>query len=192
MSRGGRSQQVPTDVADRGPQEDPETVARRILLARLTDQPRTRAELAGFLAARHVPAEVADRVLDRFTEVGLIDDGAYARAWVRSRMAGRGLARRALAAELRRKGVPDEVARVALDEVDPDEEVEAARSLVRRKLRSTRGFEPPVRTRRLIAMLARKGYGAGVAYRVVREEVADADDLLAEGTEPPGPDVLST
>lgn len=153
-------------------------MARRILLTRLTDQPRTRAELAAHLATKGVPAEVATRILDRFTEVGLIDDAAYARAWIGSRLAGRGLARRALAAELRRKGVPDEIARAALDEVDPDDEIEAARRLVRRKLRTTAGLAPQVRTRRLVAMLARKGFGAGIAYAVVREEVAEAADLL--------------
>jgi len=118
MSGARGSLRPPADVTDRGPAEDPESVARRILLARLTDQPRTRAELAGFLAAKDVPDEVATRLLDRFTEVGLIDDAAFARAWITSRLAGRGLARRALASELRRKGVSDEVAREALDEID--------------------------------------------------------------------------
>lgn len=171
-------------------------MARQILRARLTDQPRTRAELAGSLAAQEVPEDVATRLLDRFTEVGLIDDAAYAQAWVRSRQAGRGLARRALAVELRRKGVPDEIAREALDEVDPDDEAEAARQLVRRKLRGTVGFTPQVRTRRLVAMLARKGHGAEVAYAVVREEVAGAAELLeqaggGEGTEDRSSDVYS-
>ena len=168
----------PDDVADRGQAEDPESVARRILLARLTDQPRTRAELAGFLAAKDVPDEVATRLLDRFTEVGLIDDAAYARAWISSRLAGRGLARRALAAELHRKGVPDVIAREALDEIDPDDEAAAAHRLVRRKLPGMARLAPEVRTRRLVAMLARKGFPAGLAFAVVREEVAEAADLL--------------
>ncbi len=175
----------PDDVAGRGPAEDPESVARRILLARLTDQPRTRAELAGFLAAKDVPDEVATRLLDRYTEVGLIDDAAYARAWVSSRLTGRGLARRALASELRRKGVPDEVAREALEEIDPDDEVTAAHRLVRRKLPGMARLAPEVRTRRLVAMLARKGFPAGVAFAVVREELAEAAELL-EALELPG------
>jgi regulatory protein len=145
----------------------------------LTDQPRTRAELAGFLAARDVPDEVATRLLDRFTEVGLIDDASYARAWIRSRLAGRGLARRALAAELRRKGVPDEIAREALDEIDPDDEAAAAHRLVRRKLPGMARLAPEVRTRRLVAMLARKGFPAGLAFAVVREEAADLLDSCA-------------
>ena len=103
-------------------------MARKILLDQLTGQARSRSELAGKLAKKGVPDELADRLLDRFEEVGLVDDEAFARAWVQSRQPGKGLARRALAQELRRKGVDDEVARVALDEVDPDDEVEAARA----------------------------------------------------------------
>ena len=178
MSGARGSLRPPADVTDRGPAEDPESVARRILLARLTDQPRTRAELAGFLAAKDVPDEVATRLLDRFTEVGLIDDAAFARAWITSRLAGRGLARRALASELRRKGVSDEVAREALDEIDPDDEVMAAHRLVRRKLPGMARLTPDVRTRRLVALLARKGFPAGVAFAVVRAEIAEAAELL--------------
>ena len=158
------------------PDADPEAVARQILLRRLTDQPRSRAELAEALAKRQVPDGIAHRLLDRFTEVGLIDDEAFARAWVESRMAGKGLARRALAAELRRKGIDDQLAREVLDGVDADEEDAAARAVVRRKLRTTRGLDPQVRMRRLVGALARKGYPPGAAMRVVREEMA-ADEV---------------
>ena len=153
------------------PDADPEAVARQILLRRLTDQPRSRAELAEALAKRHVPEEVATRLLDRFTEVGLIDDEAFARAWVQSRMTGKGLSRRALAVELRRKGIDDDLARGVLDGVDADEEDASARAVVRRKLRTTSGLDPQVRMRRLVGALARKGYPPGVAMRVVREEM---------------------
>ena len=118
----------PEDPGAAGPDADHEAVARKILLDQLTGQARSRSELSGKLAKKGVPDEVAARLLDRFEEVGLVDDEAFARAWVQSRQPGKGLARRALAQELRRKGVDDEVARVALDEVDPDDEVEAARA----------------------------------------------------------------
>jgi len=161
------------------PDADPEAVARQILLRRLTDQPRSRAELAEALAKRHVPDDVATRLLARFTEVGLIDDEAFARAWVQSRLTGKGLARRALAVELRRKGIDDDLARQVLDGVEPDDQDAAARAVVRRKLRSTRGLDPQVRTRRLASALARKGYSPGAALRVVREELA-AEDVPVE------------
>ena len=171
----------PEDTAVQVPEADAEAVARTILLDQLTGRARTRSELATKLSSRGVPDGIATRLLDRFEEVGLVDDEAFARSWVQSRQPGKGLARRALAQELRRKGVDDEVARVALDEVDPDDEVEAARTLVRRKLRTVARLDRDVAVRRLTGMLARKGYPAGVCFRVVREELAalghDTDDV---------------
>ena len=151
----------PEDLERLGPPEDPEAVARKILLDQLTGRARSRSDLAAKLAQREVPEEIATRLLDRFEEVGLVDDAAFARGWVEQRQSGRGLARRALAQELRRKGIDDEVAREALDEIDPDDEVAAARTLVRRKLRTVRGLEQQVAVRRLTGMLARKGYPGG-------------------------------
>ncbi len=159
-----------------GPDADPESVARKILLDALTGQARSRQELRDKLAKRDVPADLAERLLDRFTEVGLVDDQAFARSWVESRQRSRGLARRALAQELRRKGVDDETARTALDDLDPADEEEAARTLVRKKLRSLRGVDRTTATRRLAGLLARKGYPAAMAFAVVREELGAAED----------------
>ncbi|TCC17063.1 regulatory protein RecX [Kribbella speibonae] len=150
---------------------DPYSVARTILLDKLTGQPRTRAELADLLAEREIPDKVADAVLDRFTDVGLIDDAAFANAWVESRHRGRGLGKRALAQELRRRGVDDQLARDALDELQPEQEEERARELVRRKMRSMRSLERQVAMRRLLGMLARKGYPGGLAMTVVKQEL---------------------
>jgi regulatory protein len=166
----------PPDRAVEVPEADAEAVARKILLDQLTGQARSRQQLSDKLAAKNVPTDVATRLLDRFEEVGLVDDEAFARSWVASRGAGggRALARRALAQELRRKGVDDEVARLALDEIDPDDEREAARALVRKKLRSLSRVDDVTATRRLVGMLARKGYGSGLSFAVVREELATA------------------
>jgi regulatory protein len=161
---------------------DPEAVARKILLDTLTGQARSRQELAAKLAKRGVPDELGARLLDRFTEVGLIDDAAYARQWVESRHRSRGLAPRALAQELRRKGVDDDDAKAALEQIDEDDQRKAARALVDKKLRSMRGLDHQVATRRLAGLLARKGYGAGLAFSVVREALAEAgeDDELGD------------
>ncbi|HSE10243.1 MAG TPA: regulatory protein RecX [Nocardioidaceae bacterium] len=161
----------PDDPALLGPEADAEEVARKILLDQLTGQARSRAELASKLAKRRVPEEVAERLLTRFEEVGLIDDAAFARSWVDSRQSGKGLGRRALAQELRRKGIDEEVARETLAEVEPEDEEEAARALVRRKLRTLRGVDRATATRRLAGMLARKGHSGEVVWRVVREEL---------------------
>jgi regulatory protein len=130
---------------------------------------------------------VADEVLSRFEEVGLINDGAFADAWVESRHHGRGLARRALAQELRTKGVDSTLIDEAVSQLDSEQEETTARELVDRKLRSTRGLDRDKRLRRLAGMLARKGYSQGMALRVVRqaleEEGEDTEFLGDEGDE---------
>jgi regulatory protein len=179
---GGAPAGPPPDPVAQGPDADPESVARKILLDALTGQARSRQELRDRLAKRQVPDELAERLLDRFGEVGLVDDEAFARSWVESRRRSRGLARRALAQELRRKGVDDETVATALDDVDPDQEEQAARLLVQKKARSMPGLDPAVATRRLVGLLARKGYSPGLAYRIVRDELGslrDADDPSA-------------
>jgi regulatory protein len=168
------------------PPRDPYEQAREICLRQLAVRPRTRAELAQALKKRDVADEVAGVVLDRYDEVGMIDDAAFARAWVTSRHHGRGLASRALAQELRRKGVEAEVAAEALAELDPDTEAGTALELAVKKLRTMRG-EPDAVFRRLVGMLARKGYSGGVAVRAVKEALAarSADDAeLAELIDP--------
>lgn len=110
-------------------------------------------------------------MLDRFSDVGIIDDVAFAHAWVSSRHSGRGLAGRALGRELRQRGVDPEVIADAVAELDPDDERATATALVRRRARQLTGVPPEVATRRLLGLLARKGYSAGVAYPIVRAEL---------------------
>src|SRR5579863_3487516 len=148
---------------------DPAARAREVCLRLLTLAPRTRAQLADALRKRGVPDEVANAVLGRYADAGLIDDAAFARAWVESRHYSRGLAGRALRAELRQRGVGDDQIRDAIEDLGPDAEVATARRLVERKLASTRGLPPEARIRRLAGTLARKGYSPGLAFRVVRE-----------------------
>lgn len=186
------AERVDAAGADRTSDADPETVARAICLRLLTDRARTRQELAQALRRRGVPDDAANSVLDRFDDVGLIDDQAFAAQWVRSRHAYRGLGRRALAVELRRKGVADGVAGEALAAVDTESEERRARDLVERRLRGLRTDTDEHRAaagRKLVGMLARKGYGAGIAYRVVREALAALGAELEElASEPPADD----
>ncbi|WP_240770142.1 regulatory protein RecX [Nocardioides sp. GY 10127] len=147
-------------------------MARTILLEQLTGRARSRAELRTKLDAKLVPEEISEALLDRFEEVGLVNDEAFARAWVSSRQSSKLLAPRALAQELRRKGVDDETARTVLEEeVQPEDEEAAARALARKKLRTMRNLDDEVALRRLLGALGRKGYGGELVYRVAREEV---------------------
>jgi regulatory protein len=161
---------------------DPESAARGICLRALTGAPKTRQQLADVLAKRGIPDDAAEAVLDRFTEVGLIDDAAYARAWVSSRQAGRGLARRALSAELSAKGVEPDVAAEAVGEVDDEDERAAAQRLVERRLGAMRRLDRATATRRLMGMLARKGYSGSLAAAVILEALdgAGADGAVDE------------
>jgi regulatory protein len=148
---------------------DPEARARQICLRLLTIAPRTRAQLAQALHRRGVPDKAAENVLSRFTDVGLIDDAAFARAWVESRHHSRGLSRRSLSAELRRQGVESDEIREAVETLDPEQEVATARRLVEQKLAGTRGQPPEVRVRRAAGTLARKGYPPGLIFRLIKE-----------------------
>ncbi|MFG3094066.1 recombination regulator RecX [Streptomyces sp. NPDC048202] len=162
---------------------DPAEKARNICLRLLTGTPRTRKQLADALRKREIPDEVAEEVLSRFEEVGLINDSAFADAWVESRHHGRGLARRALARELRTKGVDSALIDEAVGQLDSEQEEATAHELVDRKLRATRGLDRDKRLRRLAGMLARKGYPEGMALRVVRqalEEEGEDTEFLAE------------
>ncbi|WP_083323371.1 regulatory protein RecX [Kytococcus sp. HMSC28H12] len=160
----------PEDPAQQDAEADPHEVARAIVLRQLTAAPRSRRQLEDKLAQRGCDPEVARVVLDRMEAVGLVDDEAYAHMLVRSQQQGRGLARRGLAHELRRKGIDEEVAQQALaDEVTPDGERARAEQLVAKKLRTMSGLDRQVKTRRLAGMLARKGYSGEVAYSVIRE-----------------------
>ncbi len=159
---------------------DPEAAARELCLHLLTTRPRTRAELADALRRRGMPGAVATAVLARFAEVGLIDDAAFARAWVESRHHSRGLARRALSAELKQRGVNGQDITAAVGALDPEDELATARRLVAKALPASRGRPLPVRIRRLVGLLARKGYPAPVAYRVVREALDQEGADLAE------------
>ena len=155
-------------------------MAREIALRQLSVGPRTRAQLAEAMGRRGVAEDVVERVLDRFEEVQLVDDAQFARQWVESRHAGRGLARRALSHELRRRGVDDDVLRDAVDVIGDEQELEAARELVRRRWPSMRGDDPARRVRRLAGMLARKGYGAGTAHRAIREVAGEQAMALTD------------
>ncbi|GGK27503.1 hypothetical protein GCM10010124_20100 [Pilimelia terevasa] len=171
-------------------ERDPAEFARDICLRQLAARPRTRAELARALRGKGVPDDVAEPILERYAEVGMIDDAAFAQAWVTSRHQGRGLARRALVQELRQRGVSTDDAAEALSGLDTETETTTARALVRRRLRAVARLEYQAAFRRLVSMLARKGYPAGIAVAVVREELAAvADEAGAwDGVEAPDDD----
>lgn len=156
--------------------------ARALCLRLLTARARTRAELEGRLAERGYPDDVSAAVLDRLEQVGLVDDEDFAEQWVRSRRINAGKGKRALAAELRSKGVDSEVITATLAGIDAGAERTRAEQLVRDKLRREKLGDPSDRdsenkvVRRLIGMLVRRGYGQTMALDVVTAELANERD----------------
>lgn len=175
-TRGGRGPWAaePPEDADTGPDADQESVARTIVLRKLTAQARSREELAKALKQKQVPEEVSDQVLDRMEEVGLVDDTEFARSWVSSRQSRRHLSKGALRRELMTKGIDKDRIDEALEQVEPDDERAAAMALAQKKLRSMSNLERPVKYRRLAGALGRRGFGSGVVTSVL-SEVLDAD-----------------
>lgn len=155
------------------PVEGPEAVAREIVLRKLAAQARSRGELAKALAERRVPEPAAAEVLDRFEEVGLVDDAAFAESWVRSRQSRRHLSKRVLRQELVRKGVGRDEIDNALEQVGSDDEYAAAEELAAKKLRTMSGLDRAVQYRRIAGVLGRRGFGPGTISQVLTEVLDD-------------------
>jgi regulatory protein len=153
---------------------DPYATARIICLRLLAAAPRTRAQLARALGRRGVPAQAGEAVLNRFTELGLIDDVAYATAFVASRSGSRASGRRGIAAALAERGVDAEVAATALESLQPEDEAAAAAQFARSRAGRFVGLPREVAVRRLAGQLTRRGFPASVVFRVVDEALSDA------------------
>lgn len=166
--------------------------AKAICFDLLAARPRSEDELRQALRRTGFDHDTGERLLGKLAASGLIDDVEFAESWVRSRHTQQGLARKALEEELKRKGVDGEVAARAAGHIDSGSEEQRARELVRKRLRSMRGVDDRTAMRRLLGMLGRKGYGQGLAYSVIRDELADAehdspelDDASGDSTELP-------
>jgi regulatory protein len=143
--------------------------ARNIVLNQLNFMPRSRKELETTLAKRHIEPDVAKSVLDRFEEIGTVDDVAFAELLIRSRCNTKRVSRSVLRQQLRQKGVDQEIIEDALMVITDDDELRMATELVERKARAMSRLEPQVRKRRLFGLLARKGYNTSIALRVIQD-----------------------
>lgn len=156
------------------------TKAMNSAMWHLDQSMKTRKEIADKLALKAVPTDIIEETLDKLEEVGFLNDANYAEVFVRSRTEGRGLGKRRISMELRRKGVDEDLVAEALDEVDDETEKNIARDLVDKRLRSTQGLERSKRVNRLVGFLARRGYNGSMAYQVVKEALDEEGDLEEE------------
>ena len=152
--------------------------AKQVLLRRLSNAPRTRKELAKDLKDKDISDEVANLALDRFEEVGLINDQALASNYVSSQHERKGLGKNALRQQLRAKGVSDDVALEAVSQISDDQEFQAAFALACKKIRSLQRDDAKTQLRKIVGVLARKGYSSNLAFRVAKEVITDLPDGL--------------
>ena len=151
------------------PEANPVNVANNIALNQLSMSPKTRQQLEKALAKKGTPDDIAKTVLDRLTELGYVDDLAYAQMFIRSKTQTKHLAKRAMAYELTERGVHKELIEEALADISSEDEWDMARELVAKKLRSMNNLTKEVVTRRLMGTLARKGYSGAISGVVIRE-----------------------
>lgn len=152
--------------------------ARDIVLRQLAFAPRPRAVLAEKLRSKEIPDEVAGSVLDRYTDLGLIDDRSYAASYVTAKHRDRGLGRYALQAELRRQGVAEDDLRDAVADIDTEAEARRAAELVGKRIAAAMAAGPEAARRRLLGQLSRRGYPPSLATRVVEEAIEAFDGRL--------------
>ena len=163
---------------------DPYTRAKTIVYNQLAYSAKTRGQLRKKLQAEGFDAELIEPLLDKFEAAKLIDDAEYAQTFVAQKSRTKKLSRAALRRELAERGVRGEEAENALAQRTDEQEREDAAELVRKKLRPGMDLgdraEKDRVTRRLLGMLARRGYSSSVSMSVIREELAayGADDEL--------------
>ena len=157
----------PVDPLD--PPDPSRTYSRSLdMLARA---PRSARDLRRRLLLKGEPEPAVDATIGRLTAAGLVDDAAFARAFVRSKVTSQGFSRRRLHAELAKRGVARDVAGAAIHEVLHDDDVNESANIervARKKLRALRGLAEETQERRLFAYLARRGYDVDEVRAVMR------------------------
>lgn len=148
-------------------------LARTVVVNQLAARDRSSAELRRAISRRGIPQDVADEVLDRFGELGLVDDAAFAASLTSSRVAHSLRGRYRIRQELAEKGVSGEQVSEALAELDPEAERDAARKFAQKRARALAGVERRVAYRRLGGALARRGFPADIVEQVLAEVLSE-------------------
>jgi len=166
-------------VAESIPEEiDQNQIAKQVLLRRLSNAPRTRKELAQDLKKKNIEEDVAQVALDRFEELGLINDQTFSDNFVSNTHQRRKLGKKALKQQLRSKGVSEEIANQAVSQISETDEFQAALALALKKMRSIQHDDPQSQIRKIVGLLARKGYSAGLSFQVAKEVINDFPEDL--------------
>jgi regulatory protein len=148
--------------------------ARNIVLRLLERGPKSSSELASALEKHEIPAEIANLVITRFTEVELIDDAAFAQQVVDASRRTKGLARSMVKRKLADKGLDKDIINQVASDISDEDELAVATEVAIKRLSQLSKLEPEVRTRRLVGFLQRRGFGSGVVFAAIREAEAHA------------------
>ena len=176
LQRRGRTR-IGNEDSDSTPSLSPEkqeSRARNVLLYQLGRSAKSKDQCRKILAKRGIDTEIAERILDRFEEAQIIDDVMFARVFTNSRIKTKGLAKSAIARELREKGISQPLIEDALVELDAESEQARATELAVNRVRRMTGLERDVIQRRLSGFLARKGYSGSVVSSATRAALAEA------------------
>lgn len=173
-----------TATASARDDESAQRLATDTIYRLLAVRARSRSELMHALRRKEIDEEIAESVLRKFVDAGLVDDTAFAEHWVDARQRYQKLGRTALGFELRRKGIDEQTVAETLSNLDDDSEAERARELVRGKLSRMTAIDVTAKRRRLLSMLARKGYSESLAIRIVREEMENSETDSLEMDDP--------
>ncbi len=149
---------------------------RQSLLKMIARGAKSSGKLREALLAKDYPAQLVDQLIDRFTEVSLIDDFQMAKDWVQSQLSRKAAAKTVLGMTLRDKGFPAEAIAAALLEIDADSELESAKKIATTRMRQLMKLEPEVRSRRLAGYLTRKGYSSSIVWAAVKHASSESPD----------------
>jgi len=130
----------------------------------LSYRARSQAEVERYLVGKGADPDIVAGVLDRLRDAGLVDDTAFARAWVENREAFQPRGVRRLRYELHQKGIDPEIVTEAVDGID---EADIAYRAAQARARQMRSLDRETFRRRLGGFLARRGFEYDVAREVV-------------------------
>ena len=170
--------ELPLVDLEKAAEIDPHQIAKEVLLKRLSNAPRTRKELAQDLKNKRIEESIAQDALNRFEELGLINDQAFSENFVQNYHARKKLGKNALRQQLRAKGVSEEIAQEAVAQISQSQEFQAALSLACKKIRSIQSDDPQAQLRKIVGLLARKGYSSNLSFQVAREVVNEIPEGL--------------
>ncbi len=138
----------------------------------LEARPRSASEVKKQLLKKKIPADVIDRVIERLTEAGLLDDRAFAKYWVENRESFRPRAGRALRYEMKRKGLSDTAIASALKGLNEDDSAYRAGAA---RARRWYGLEHREYLQKMVGFLVRRGFAYDTSKQAAERLWKDKD-----------------